>query len=107
MKFKAAFAAVYVVVASIGASYLAAVFFFVVNKTIPASIDIDTWYRYWKLYQNDDVQSGRLITSVAFATAIVYGIPLITYLRSFNKPRALYGDARWATRAEIRAAGLL
>jgi type IV secretion system protein VirD4 len=88
-------------------AYVAGHLFFLVNKTIPRDIHIDTWYRYWAAYSTHPVQRHRLLVSGAAAPALVIGLPLLLHLKHRRRPRLLHGDARWATTAEIRQAGLL
>lgn len=107
VKIKAAFLVVYVCVAAVGACYLAAAFYFLLNKTIPDVIELDTWYRYWQLYGSTGLQGGRLFKSAAAALAVVYIGPLFLIAGALRNKRSLHGDARWATVAEMRKAGLL
>lgn len=106
-KTKVVFIAVYAAVAAVGACYLAAAVFFLLNKTIPQVIEIDTWYRYWQMYGSEGLQGGRLVKSAFAALAIVYVAPIIALVSSARPSRPLHGDARWANPAEIAKAGLL
>ena len=106
-KAQALFLMVYLIAAGIAAAYLAAAIFFLLNKTMPDTIGFDTWYRYWKYFGADAIQSKRLLHSALAALALAYLAPLVLLAHSLNKERPLHGDARWATDAEIRKAGLL
>ena len=92
---------------AVAIAYLAGALFYLVNKTMPTHMQIDTWYRYWQAYQDDPVQSRRLLGSLAAATLTVCALPLGAMLKLTAQTRALHGDARWATEREIRKAGLL
>lgn len=88
-------------------AYLAGYLFYLINKTIPHDIEIDTWLRYWEAYRDHPVQGKRLLISGIAAPALAIGLPLALHLSHRRRPRPLHGDARWATTAEIRQAGLL
>jgi len=88
-------------------AYAAGGLFYLANKTIPRDIGPDTWYRFWTAYREDPLQRGRLLFSGIAAPCLVIGMPLLLHLHHKYRPRPLHGDARWATTAEIRKAGLL
>lgn len=97
----------YVCAGAMAGAYLAAVLYFLVNKTMPTGIALDTWYRYWIVYGANTVQQPRLVGSAITALALVYGVPLALLASALGGGRSLHGDARWATDSEIRKAGLL
>ena len=101
------FGAVYLVAGTVAACYLAGWLYFILNKVAPTGIDIDTWLRYWDAYSGDPTQRKRMLIAMAFALAAVFVIPLIALASQARAGRSLHGDARWATRADIRKAGLL
>ncbi len=98
---------VYVVVGFFAAEYLAGAVYFLVNKSVPHDITLDTWMSYWHWYGDDPVQRKRLQLSAGAAAVVVYLIPLLIVSAIGGQRRSLHGDARWATAAEIRKAGLL
>jgi type IV secretion system protein VirD4 len=100
-------AALYLVVGTVAVAYIAGIAYFLFSKAIPVNIEIDTWLRYWDSYAADPVQRKRLLAAAVAAVALVFGLPLIGVATIVNHGRSLHGDARWATRAEIRKAGLL
>lgn len=104
---KAAFILVYVCIGFVAAAYIAALAYFLMNKTMPTDVAMDTWYRYWTVYSADPIQRKRLIGSAFGALVVVYGVPLVLLTKLMGRPRSLHGDARWATEGEIRKAGLL
>ncbi len=102
-----ALVAAYVAAGSVGAAYLAAIAFFVLNKSVPRNIAFDTWLRYWGAYSADPVQGPRLLLAAAIAAFIVGAAPVLAFVATGRSGRSLHGDARWASTAEIRRAGLL
>jgi type IV secretion system protein VirD4 len=98
---------VYVVAGFFAAEYIAGGAYFLVNKTMPVDITLDTWLQYWNAYGTDPVQKKRLQMAAIVAGVIVYLVPLLILNAVRIKTRSLHGDARWATAGEIRKAGLL
>lgn len=103
----AAVLVVYLTVAVIASAYLAGYLFFLINKTIPHDIRFDTWLLYWDAYRDHPVQGKRLLITGLAAPALTIVLPLVFHFSHRGRPRPLHGDARWATAAEIRQAGLL
>ncbi|MES2899576.1 MAG: hypothetical protein V4723_07595 [Pseudomonadota bacterium] len=87
--------------------YLAAIVYFAFNKTIPAELLWDSWYRFWQVAHDDPVQRFRLFVSAGGALGGYLGAGLYPLFRAWSKGRSLHGDARWATDREIRKADLL
>lgn len=98
---------VYLVAGTVGACFLAGWLYFILSKAAPAGIGMDTWLRYWDAYSSDAIQRNRLLLAMVLALVAVFLIPLIALATQTRAGRSLHGDARWATRAEIRKAGLL
>ena len=67
-----------------------------------------TAFRYFPIYKNSPVKSVRLtvIFCAAFPFLVSAGIAVLFYITKY-KPRALHGDARFATDMEIKKAGLV
>lgn len=67
-----------------------------------------TAFRYFPIYKNSPVKSVRLtvIFCAAFPFLVSSGIAVLFYITKY-KPRALHGDARFATYMEIKKAGLV
>ena len=91
---------------SCAAVYLSAVLFLVLNKADPRQAHFDSIAHYWALYADDP----RLRKSV-IASMLVSGVGLLIVLPaaliSAARPRrALHGDARFATAAEVERGGL-
>lgn len=104
---RVALAAACIAVGIIVAAYIAGIAFFVLGKAMPRGIGLDTWLRYWEAYSGDPVQRHRLLLAAAIAVAFVFAAPLLAVAAMTRSGRSLHGDARWASAAEIRKAGLL
>lgn len=76
------------------------------HKINPANAQADTWKTHWEAYQDNDKERKRLKVAAALPVVLFLGVPLFMALASLNRGRSLHGDARWATNAEARAAGL-
>jgi type IV secretion system protein VirD4 len=88
--------------------YLAGAAYFVLSKSIPTDLAYGTWLRYWLAYRSNPVQRTRLLLAAAFAAGTVASAAVLLIVAAFKgKSASLHGDARWATTAEIRKAGLL
>ena len=85
-------------------SYLAGYFLLLSWGVNPRSVTPLTLLSYAYYYSDDPDVSQRLIICAAVALALV-GVSALVLL--WPRPRALHGDARFATRQEIAAAGLL
>lgn len=89
------------------ALYLSAVLFLVFSKANPRLAGWNSVLDYWQLYADVPVLRRRLVTAIGmagFATLIVF--PSTLYAASRPR-RALHGDARFASTAEVKRAGLL
>lgn len=102
-----ALVAAFVLLGAVGAAYIAGCAYFLISKAMPAHIEIDTWLRYWDAYSYDPIQRKRLLIAAAVSAIVVFVAPVIAIVAISKKDRSLHGDARWATHAEIRRAGLL
>lgn len=96
----------YIVAGFFLAEYLAGVAYFLVNKTSPADVGLDTWAQYWHWYSTDPVQRKRMQIGAGIAGILVYLVPLMIISALNNTRRSLHGDARFATASEVRKAGL-
>jgi type IV secretion system protein VirD4 len=102
----ALFAAACMVGLACAAVYLSAVLFLVLNKADPRQAHFTSITHYWALYAEDPRLRKSLIASM-----LVSGVGLLIVLPaalvSAARPRrALHGDARFATVAELERAGL-
>ncbi len=96
----------YAVIGFFVAEYLAGIAYFLLNKSVPDNITLDTWAAYWHWYGDDPVQRKRLQLSACAAAILVYLGPLIVAAALSRKQRSLHGDARFARSSEVRKAGL-
>jgi type IV secretion system protein VirD4 len=102
----ALFAAACMVGLACAAVYLSAVLFLVLNKADPRQAHFASIAHYWALYADDPRLRKSLLASM-----LVSGVGLVIVLPaaliSAARPRrALHGDARFATAAEVERAGL-
>jgi type IV secretion system protein VirD4 len=89
-----------------GAIYAAGALFLLLNKTSPAQAELGSIVRYWGMYADDAKQRTRLLMAIGIS-AIGIGVVLPAGLVAAARPRrALHGSARFASAAEIAAAGL-
>jgi type IV secretion system protein VirD4 len=89
------------------AIYLSGVLFLLLNKVHPPHADFTSVFQYWERYADDPRRRKQLIGSIAVSgigLVVVLPFSLIAAARS---RRPLHGDARFATPAEVRRAGLL
>jgi len=88
------------------AVYLAGVLFLVLNKANPKQAQFASIVHYWKLYA-DDAQLRKKLQLAIGASGIGLLILLPAGLVAAARPRrALHGDARFASPAEVDRAGL-
>lgn len=78
---------------------------FVALAKVDVQPDFLTWYRYWSFYSDNKAVAQHLYVAAAVATAPFGFVAWLIF--SGDKGPALYGEARFAKRSEIKAAGLL
>jgi len=88
------------------AVYLSAVIFLLLNKANPRQAEFDSIVRYWHLYADDAQLRKKLLASM-----VVSGVALLivlpgAFIAAARPRRALHGDARFASPAEVARAGL-
>jgi type IV secretion system protein VirD4 len=88
------------------AVYLSAVIFLLLNKANPQQAEFDSIVHYWHLYADDAQLRKKLLASM-----VVSGVALLIVLpggliAAARPRRALHGDARFASPAEVARAGL-
>jgi type IV secretion system protein VirD4 len=101
-----AFVAIGYVALACAALYLAGVLFLVLNKANPKQAQFTSILHYWHLYADDAQLRKRLQLAIG-----VSGIGLLVLLpaglvAAARPRRALHGDARFASPAEVDRAGL-
>jgi len=90
----------------LGGAWLAGYVYFLLNRATPQHIQLDTWWTYWQAYGQLPAQRIRLLLAAAVPAALLIAVLFIFVLALLPRPRALYGDARWASEQDIRDAGL-
>ncbi len=101
------FAAAGLAALALAAAYLAGVLFLVLNRADPGQAQVGSIARYWAQYGDDPRLRKRLVASIGisgFGLLVVLPAALVAAAR---RRRPLHGNARFATGAEIRRAGLL
>lgn len=93
--------------ATLAGAYLAGVFLLIANKITPAQADLLTYYQHWYYYNDVAAYEKRLRVSAILAAMIAYGLPVVLFIEATRKVRALHGEARFATAAEVEKSGLL
>ena len=87
--------------------YLAGVLFLALNKINPAQASFGSIAHYWQLYAKVPPLRRKLQLAIAVPSVGLL-VLLPAYLIAAARPRrSLHGDARFATIAEVRRAGLL
>ncbi len=89
------------------AVYLSAVIFLLLNKVHPRHAQFDSIAVYWDAYADDPRRRRQLVGSVAASGVALLVVLPFSLIVAARKPRPLHGDARFATNAEVRHAGLL
>ena len=101
------FASLGLVALGCAAVYLSAVLFLLLNKANPMQAQFGSIVHYWGLYADDALLRQKLQIAMAlsgFGLLVVLPAGLVAAARP---RRALHGDARFASVAEVRRGGLL
>lgn len=104
---KVAGLAVVVGVLTFAALWLSGMAFLAFNKTDPRRAHWDSTLRYWSQYSDDPAQEKKLVLSLALAFGLCYVAVPGAFAAAMKTSRPTYGNARFATKPEIRRAGLL
>ena len=89
------------------AIYLSEVIFLLLNKVHPRHAQFDSIAVYWEAYADDPRRRSQLVGSVAASGVALLLVLPFSLMVAARKQRPLHGDARFATNAEVRHAGLL
>ncbi|NUZ08973.1 type IV secretory system conjugative DNA transfer family protein [Piscinibacter koreensis] len=88
------------------AVYLSGVLFLLLNKADPRQAGLTSIAQYWQLYGDDPALRRKLALSIGVC-GVAFLIVLPAALASAARPRrALHGDARFASSAEVARVGL-
>jgi type IV secretion system protein VirD4 len=101
------FAALILAGLSCAAIYLSAALFLVINKVDPRRAEFTSIFDYWDGYADDPRRHKQLVASVAVSGIGLVVVLPCALLMAARRRRPLHGDARFATAAEVRRAGLL
>ncbi len=89
------------------ALYLAGVLFVLLNKANPAQVRLGSIVHYWHLYAGDPRLNKKLhLAAGVSGGGLLLFVPL-GLVAAARPRRALHGDARFASSAEVARAGLL
>lgn len=88
------------------AIYLAGVLFLVLNKADPRQSGWGSIVRYWQLYGDDPALRRKLVASTAVSGLVLLVLLPGALVAAARPRRALHGDARFASAAEVARAGL-
>jgi type IV secretion system protein VirD4 len=88
------------------AVYLSAVVFLVLNKADPRQARFTSIAHYWQLYAEDQALRRKLLGSIALSGVGLMVVLPAALVVAARPRRALHGDARFATAAEVTRAGL-
>lgn len=91
---------------AIAAVYTAGVLFLLLNKANPAQARLTSIVRYWQLYADDERLRKRLQLAIAVSGVGLLVVLPAALIVAARPRRSLHGDARFATTAEVDAAGL-
>ena len=89
------------------AVYLAGCLFLLLNKADPRQAGWLSIVHYWQLYADDTGMRKRLLGAIAVSGGGLLVVLPLCLVVAARPRRALHGDARFASRAEIARAGLL
>ena len=91
----------------VAAVYCAGALFLVLNKADPRQARVGSIAHYWALYANDGLLRRKLVAAIVVSGIGCLVILPAGLLAAARPRRALHGNARFASLAEVRRAGLL
>jgi len=98
---------VWLVAGIVATLYIGGFLFLLFAKTNPLHAGLGTWWEYWSFYHHIPSVKKRLIIGMLIGLVVSFGIPPLVYAKLTEVRKTLFGEARFATIAEIRKAGLL
>jgi type IV secretion system protein VirD4 len=87
--------------------WLSGMAFLAFNKTDPRKAHWDSTVRYWSQYSDDPAQKKKLVISLALSFGLAYIAVPGAIATAARTSRPTYGNARFATKPEIRRTGLM
>jgi type IV secretion system protein VirD4 len=103
----AVFGALGLIALACAALYLSAVLFLVLNKADPRQARFTSIAHYWQLYADDPALRKKLLASMGLCGIGLLVVLPAALVAAARPRRALHGNARFASLAEVRGAGLL
>lgn len=91
----------------VAANYIAGFMFLAFAKMNPLNVKVTTWWHYWSWYHDVPAIKKRLVITMIFSAGLSLIVPAIIVAKLTEVKQSLYGEARFATDAEIRKAGLM
>ncbi|RQU83902.1 hypothetical protein [Burkholderia cenocepacia] len=91
----------------VAANYMAGFLFLAFAKMNPLHVKVSTWWHYWSWYHDVPTIRKRLMLTMIFSAGFSLVVPAIIVAKLSEVKQSLYGEARFATDAEIRKAGLM
>ncbi|WP_175771863.1 hypothetical protein [Burkholderia ambifaria] len=91
----------------VAANYIAGFLFLAFAKMNPLHVTAGTWLKYWTWYHDVPPIRKRLMVTMIFSVGFSLFVPAVIYAKLSEVKQSLYGEARFATDAEIRKAGLM
>lgn len=89
----------------VGALWLSGGLFLAVNKINPLGVlTVGTWWNYWQAYSHEPYVLRQLIVTGILSLTLFTGLAILLIYRLQKLP--LHGESRFASAAEIQAAGL-
>ena len=89
-----------------GAVYLSGALFLLLNKANPAQAGLTSIVRYWHLYAEDPPLHKKLLFAIGVSCGALLIVLPAVLVAAARPRRALHGDARFATGAEVERSGL-
>jgi type IV secretion system protein VirD4 len=86
--------------------YAAGGVYLLTHKADPRQVESSTWSEYWASYKDDPKEKKRLQGSMGASVFLIFILPLFLAAIAMSKSRSLHGDARWATKREVKDADL-
>jgi type IV secretion system protein VirD4 len=94
-------------VGAIATPYVAGGLYLFGKKQDIGLVKADTWSTLREALRFNDKETKNLYMAMAVPIVFILGVPLVIYLLASSTTRSLHGNARFATMAEMKKAGLL
>lgn len=88
------------------AMYLSGALFLLLAKANPAQASLSSIVQYWQLYADDPPLRKKLLTAIGVSAGGLLVVLPLALIAASHQRRPLHGNARFATAAEVRLAGL-